>query len=157
MPAVNRGPGAYWFLVSFLTMSILLMLVGQTMAVVDYDLAVQLGLQEAPEEVGAFGVQVNRAFGASDTVVYIPLMLASLIGLWRRKSWSLITTAAVAGISAYWSVTIAFVLVFAPGAPGYTLQPGLEYALFLGAYALFGRWCIAYLAVRGEAVLQVSS
>lgn len=143
----------YRVLVAFLAISILLMLVGQTMAVVDYEVAVRLGLQESLDEVGPFGVQMNRAFGASDTVVYVPLMLASLLGLLRRRRWSLVTTAAVAGISLYWSVTIAFVLLFAPGVPGYSLQPGPEYSVFLGAYALFGVWCIGYLASVGEAVL----
>jgi hypothetical protein len=32
--------------------------------------------------------------GAGDTVVYVPLMLVSLAGLFLRKRWSLLTTAA---------------------------------------------------------------
>jgi len=145
----------YWFLAVFLGVSILLMLLGQTMAVLDYELAVRLGLQESLEEVGPFGVQMNRAFGASDTVVYVPLMLASLLGLLRRRRWSLVTTAAVAGISLYWSMTIVFVLVFARTVPGYSLRPGPEYAVFLGAYVVFGIWCIGYLVTRGDAILGV--
>lgn len=72
---------------------------GQTTAVFDYSLAVRLGLQESPGEVGEFGILVNRAFGASDTLVYIPLMAASLAGLFFRRRWSLAAVAAVAGIS----------------------------------------------------------
>lgn len=41
-----------------------MLLLGQTMAVFDYELAMRLGLQESPEQVGAYGMQVNRAFGA---------------------------------------------------------------------------------------------
>ncbi len=150
MPAELRHTLGYWFLLVFIAISVPLMLVGQTMAVVDYELAVSLGLQEPLEEVGELGVQVNRAFGASDTVVYIPLMLASLFGLWRGKHWSLITCAAVAGISVYWTVTIAFVFAFAPSVPGYTFHPGPEYAVFLGSYGLFGCWCIGYLSIKGD-------
>jgi hypothetical protein len=49
---------------------------GQTLAVFDYPLAANLGLQEDVRLVGEFGVQLNRAFGASDTLVYIPFMIS---------------------------------------------------------------------------------
>lgn len=73
-----RRIGAFWFIVVFLSLSVALLLLGQTMSLFDYDLTVRIGLQERSEEVGAHGVQVNRAFGVGDTVVYIPLILASL-------------------------------------------------------------------------------
>ena len=152
--AGGTRPTACWFIIAFLALSIALLLLGQTMSVFDYDLTVRLGLQESLRQVGAHGVQVNRAFGAGDTVVYIPLMLASLVGLWLRKRWSLLTTAAVAGISAYWSATIGFMLAFLPGTPGYNYQPALEIWLFVGTYMLFGVWCLFYLLFRGEALIQ---
>ena len=144
---------ARWFIIAFLALSILLLLLGQTMAVFDYDLAVRLGLQESPGQVGAYGVQVNRAFGAGDTLVYIPLMLASLAGLWLRKRWAVITTAAVAGISAYWTATVLSMLAFLPGTPGYAYVPGLAIWLFVGGYLVFGAWCLFCLLVRGESLL----
>lgn len=147
-------PMTFWIVVVFLALSIVLMLLGQTMAVFNYDFAVRLGLQESLGQVGEFGVQVNRAFGAGDTIVYIPLMFISLVGLYLKKHWSLVTTAAVAGISAYWAVTVGFMLVFLPGISGYTLVPGLEYWLFIGAYIIFGVWALFYLIVRGDALLR---
>ena len=147
-------PGAYWIFVVFIALSIVLMLVGQTMAVFNYDLTVRLGLQESQEDVGEFGVQVNRAFGAGDTVVYVPLLLASLLGLWLKKRWSLVATAAVCGVSAYWSVTILFVLLFAPGSSGYSYVPGPEIWLFVGAYVVFGFWGFLYLIFRGESLIR---
>lgn len=149
-----RRPPVFWFIFVFLALSIVLLLLGQTMSVLDYDLTVRLGLQESPEQVGAHGVQVNRAFGAGDTVVYIPLMVASLAGLWLRKRWSLLTTAAVAGISAYWTATIGFMLAFLPGTTGYDYVPPPGIWLFVGAYMLFGVWCLVYLLVRGESLLR---
>lgn len=145
---------AYWFIIIFMALSVVLLLLGQTMSVFDYDLTARLGLQESPEQVGAHGVQVNRAFGAGDTVVYIPLLLASLIGLWLRKRWSLLTTAAVAGISAYWAATVGFMLAFLPGTPGYHYAPPLGIWIFVGAYLLFGIWCLFYLLWCGEALLD---
>lgn len=149
-----RRVAAFWFIVVFLSLSIVLLLLGQTMSLVDYDLTVRLGLQEPSKAVGAYGVQVNRAFGAGDSVVYIPLMLASITGLWLRKRWSLLTTAAVAGISVYWTATIGAMLSFLPGTAGYEYVPPLSIWLFVGIYMLFGVWCLFYLFFRGEMLLQ---
>jgi len=153
MPAGKR-PRAFWVICAFLVLSAILLLVGQTTAIFAYDFAVGLGLQESLEEVTGFGVQMNRAFGMGDTVVYIPLIVVSLVGLLRRKRWALLTTASAMGISAYWTVTMASLLVFARAVPGYTLVPGIEYWVFLGAFFAFGVWGIAYLAFKGEELIR---
>lgn len=144
---------AFWAITGFLAISFILLLMGQTMALVNYDFAVQLGLQEDIKEVGSFGVQVNRAFGAGDTLVYIPLIAISIIGLLLRKRWSLLTTAAAMGVSAYWATTILFMLIFLEGAPGYYLEPGVEYWLFMAAFIIFGVWGLFYLMFRGDKLL----
>ncbi len=151
---IARRPIAFWIIVVFISVSIVLMLTGQTMAVFNYDLAVRLGLQEGLGQVGEFGVQVNRAFGAGDTVVYVPLMVVSLAGLFLKKRWSLLTAAAVFAVSAYWSVTASFMLAFLPGVRGYSLVPGPQYWLFIGAYIVFGAWGLLYLIFRGDALLR---
>jgi len=153
MTGAGRSFG-FWVIVVFLAASIMLMLMGQTMAVFDYDLAARLGLQEKPEEMTDFGVQVNRAFGASDTVVYVPLMVASLVGLILRKRWSLLTTAAFCGASAYWSVTVTFLLAFLPGVTGYTNVPGPEIWLFIGTYMVVGVLGLFYLIRQGDELLR---
>jgi len=153
MPRKSR-PVAFWIFVVFLAVSIVLMLMGQAMCVFYYDLTVRLGLQESPEQVGEFGVQVNRAFGVGDTIVYVPLLIASLAGLWLKKRWSLLTTAAVVGISVYWSVTVSFIFLFQAGTPGYSYVPGLEIWFFVGTYTAFGVWGLFYLIMRGEALLR---
>ena len=147
-------PLAFWIFVFFLSLSIVLMLIGQTMSIFNYDFTVRHGLQESSEQVSEFGVQVNRAFGAGDTVVYIPLLIASLVGLWLKKRWALISTAAVAGVSAYWSVTIIFTFLFLPGTPGYNYEPGFEIWLFVITYTVFGLWGFFYLLWRGETLIQ---
>ena len=148
-----KRPVAFWIITGFLTVSMILLLMGQTMALIDYDFAVQLGLQEGIKDVSSYGVQVNRAFGAGDTMVYIPLIALSLIGLMRGKRWSLLTTAAVMGVSAYWATTVVFMLVFLDGAPGYYLEPGIEYWLVMAAYIVFGVWGLLYLVFRGDNLL----
>ncbi len=153
MPTEKR-PIAFWIICVVLTLSAVVFVLGQTTALFAYEFAVRLGLQESVGEVTAFGVEVNRAFGASDTFVYIPLILVSLVGLSLKKRWALITTAAVMGISAYWSLTLTAMLVFLTDVPGYRLVPGPEYWVFLGTYLVFGIWGILYLVFRGDKLLQ---
>jgi len=150
----HKRPFAFWVITAFMSVSLLLLFMGQTMALIDYDFAVQLGLQEDIKDVSNYGVQVNRAFGAGDTIVYIPLMALSIIGLILRKRWSLLTTAAVMGVSAYWATTIVFMLFFLTGTPGYYLEPGLEYWLFMAAFIIFGVCGMLYLVFRGDNLLR---
>ena len=145
---------AFWIFTVFLSLSIVLMIAGQTLSIFNYDLAMDLGLQETPEQVGEHGVQVNRAFGVGDTVVYIPLLIASLIGLLLKKRWALIVTGAVTGVSVYWSVTVSFIMLFLRGNPGYNYLPGFEIWVFVGAYLLFGILGFIYLILRGDRLLQ---
>jgi hypothetical protein len=153
MTDAGRSPG-FWIVVVFLAVSIVLMLVGQTVGVFNYDLAARMGLQEKPEEMTDFGVQVNRAFGAADTVVYVPLMLISLVGLILRKRWSLLVTAAFFGASAYWTATVTFMLLFLPGVAGYSNVPGPEIWLFIGTYMVAGVAGLLYIVWRGEELLR---
>ena len=145
---------SFWVIIVFLIVSMILLLMGQTMAIFNYEFAVKLGLQEDVKEVSTFGVQVNRAFGAGDTFVYIPLMAISLVGLFLKRRWSLVATAAVMGISAYWATTVAFMLIFLQGVPNYNLLPGPEYWLFIGAYIIIGVWGMMYLIFRVDTIIS---
>lgn len=149
-----KRPVAFWVIVIFLAITLVFLLMGQTMAVINYDFAVQLGLQESVNQISEFGVQVNRAFGVGDTLVYMPVMVISLVGLFLRKHWALLTTAAVMGISAYWAITCIFLLIFLKGVPDYYLAPGLEYWLLMGSYVIFGVWGLLYLIFRGDRLIK---
>lgn len=153
MPS-ERRPVMLWFIVAFLAVSVVLMLTGQTLGVFNYELAARMGLQEKPEEMTEFGVQVNRAFGAADTVVYLPMIVISMVGLILRKRWSLLVLAAFFGASAYWTATVSFMLLFLPGVPGYSNAPGPEIWLFIGTYAVAGVAGLLFIVWRGEELLR---
>ena len=153
MPSEKR-PAMFWFIVLFLAVSVVLMLAGQTLGVFNYELAAQMGLQEKPEEMTEFGVQVNRAFGAADTVVYLPLIVISMVGLILEKRWSLLVLAAFFGASAYWTATVSFMLLFLPGVPGYSNVPSPEIWLFIGTYMVAGVVGLLYIVWRGEELLR---
>ncbi len=149
-----KRPAAFWIIVIFHVLSAILLLIGQTTAMFAYDFAVKLGLQESLEEVTAFGVQMNRAFGAGDTFVYIPLILIALFGLFMRKRWALVVNAAVMGISLYWTVTMTALMIFARVVPGYQLRPGSDYWVFIGSFVIFGAWGLLYIVFRGDRLLR---
>jgi hypothetical protein len=133
-------PAGFWLILVVFLISVLLLFIGQTMAVLNYDFAVSIGMQEDVREISEFGVAVNRAFGAGDTLVYIPLILFSIVGLILRKRWTLIVSAAVMGISAYWTATSAVMFWFLEGVPNYSFHPGAEYWSIMMFYFLFGLW-----------------
>ena len=111
-------------------------------------------MQEDIGEFGAFGVQVNRAFGAGDTLVCIPLMIASIMGGWLRKHWALFASVSVMGISAYWSVTAAFAIWFLAGVPNYRFVSGLDYWIFIASFFVFGVCGLWYLLFRGKNLIR---
>jgi hypothetical protein len=149
MQAQNR-PLMFWVIMAYLVFDLFFFLVGQTASLFAYDFTVRIGLQESVQAVGEYGVQVNRSFGLADTVIGIPLMLLSLVGLFKRKRWALATLAAFMGISIYWPIFCTGLFWFLTGVPGYSLAPGIGYGLVLVTHAAIGIWILGYLAFRGE-------
>ena len=153
MPDAKR-PVAYWMITAFLAASTAMMLSGQTLAVFNYDLAVSIGLQESPAQIGEYGVQVNRAFGAGATVIYVPLLVVTFVGLHLRKRWLLAAAGATFGISAYWPATIAWMFAFLPGVSGYAFDPPAVTWLLIGLYLGAAVWGLICVLLRGETLIQ---
>lgn len=124
---------------------LIMLFAGQMMAFINYDWTVSVGLQESVEAIGLMGVEVNKAFGVGDTVIYIPLMIAGLLGVWFRKTWGLITMSGSLAITAYWPVTCMFILLFGQGTPGFTFDKHIEYGILLSLITLYGIWGMFYL------------
>jgi hypothetical protein len=145
---------AFWIICGFLALSTVLMLIAQTTPVFDYELAVRMGFQNGAERISEYGVQVIRAFCVSDTLVFIPLTLVSLLGLLLRKRWALFTTAAVAGISIYWVVAYGFMVAFLSGRSDYHAVLAAPDWVIMGAYVCFGVWGLAHLMFKGDQLLR---
>ena len=144
---------SFWIVAALFSILLAMLVMGQTMAVVNYDFAVRLGLQERAEEVSAIGVQVNRGFGMGDTLVYIPLTAASLVGLILRKRWALLATGATMAMTAYVGWTCIWMFVFLRGAPGFHYTPGVEVWGVLGAYLVLGTWGFFFVLFRGDRLI----
>ncbi|KAL7543467.1 hypothetical protein ACHAXR_013401 [Thalassiosira sp. AJA248-18] len=130
----------YYTIAWLQSLTALVCLVGQTTGIFFYDWAARHGLQEPPEEVGPSIVQVNRAYCTSDTLLYIPMLLSSAYGLFRKKRWSLLFTAASAGISSYWAITCAITFLFLAKSniDGYTHDPSVVVWSVMGFYSVYG-------------------
>ena len=54
--------GGFWFLIGFGVLLNIIYVLGQTMAIVNYDFAVSIGLQEPVNEITEIGVASNKGF-----------------------------------------------------------------------------------------------
>ncbi|MEW6352026.1 MAG: hypothetical protein AB1646_23495 [Thermodesulfobacteriota bacterium] len=150
----SSRPAAFWVIAAFLVFTIAFMLVGQTCALFDYEFTVRLGLQESRDLIGEYGVQVNRAFGLSDTLVYLPALVAALVGLVRRRPWALTALAVAAGVSLYWPVCCAGLVTFPRGVPGFQFVVHPAYWVIFALYVLFALWILWYVITRGEKLVS---
>ena len=145
-----QRPAGFWVLQGVGLLLCVILLAGQTLSLVDYDLTVALGLQEPAGQITDVGVAVNLGFAAADTIVYLPLLAAGLAGLWLGRPWGTVALAAALGITAYWPVAVLFMLFFAEDAPGFTFPYLAAYAAGLVPVAVFGLWGLWYLVRHRE-------
>ncbi|MFC1771598.1 hypothetical protein ACFLZV_06910, partial [Candidatus Margulisiibacteriota bacterium] len=86
---MNKKNISFRILISIAILLVIFFLLGQTMALFNYDLTVKLGLQESVNEVGKIGVAYAKGFGFGDTIIYLPLLIAGIIGLLKNRKWGI--------------------------------------------------------------------
>ena len=144
----------FWFLIAVTSALTFLYLLGQTMAFIYYDFTVMIGLQEPAEEVTEIGVAFNKGFGVGDTVVYLPLLIAGIIGMIRRKQWGLFSMAAALSITIYWPIVCLATLFFAKGSPGFNFSDYTSYSILLLIISLFGMWGLRFVYQNRTALTE---
>ena len=112
----------------------------------DYELGVSMGTQEAAATITAVGVAFWYGFAFADTLFYIPVLVAGLIGVWKRRRWGHVTLAAALGITVYWPVVVLAAAVKARTAPGWNLGDETAYWLVLPVIALWALWGLWWVA-----------
>jgi hypothetical protein len=135
----------FWVLIIPGFLILFMLIFGQMMAVIDYDFAVSIGLQEPTEVFSEYGVAMNKAFGVGDTIIYLPLLVLGLIGLWLKKSWGLFVMLAALAITAYWPVVHIFFVLFAEGLPGFNFTDFTSFITTLIVISVYGIWGMYYL------------
>ena len=146
----NRRPIGFWVLMILGILSSVMFLVGQTMSFINYDFTVSIGLQESKDIVGEMGVAINKGFGVGDTIIYLPLLVIGIVGLWLRKMWGLFAMAGALGVTAYWPMVCIFYLLFAKDSPGFSFTNFTSYTILLTAFTVYGLWGLWYIYKNRE-------
>ncbi len=105
-----------------------------------YDLGVIMGTQEPAENITEVGAAFFYGFAFGDLLLYIPLLLAGLVGHLRRKYWGQICMAAALGITVYWPIVCLASLADARGAPGWHIGSETPFWIVLPLIAAWGLW-----------------
>jgi len=132
-----------------------LLLVGQTYSLVNYDMAVSLGLQESEEEVTKIGIVWAKAFALGDTVAYIPLLIAGIIGLLKRKRWGLYSMLGSLAISVYWPIVNLSAIYVGLDDLALSSAKYTSYSIILPLISIYGMWGMWYL-YKNQEMLKTS-
>jgi len=135
----------FWVIMVIGVLLLAVLLLGQVMSFINYDFTVAIGLQESRDVIGDMGVAMNKGFGVGDTIIYLPLLVAGLIGLWLRKMWGVFAMVSALAITAYWPMVVLFFLLFARDVSGFNFTAYATYTMFLIPITLYGLWGVAYL------------
>ena len=121
------------------------LIVGQSYSLLDYDSAVALGLQESEKEVGKVGIAFAKGFAFGDTILYVPMLLAGIIGLLKRKKWGVYVMSASCALSVYWPLVHLYAIYI--GRDVIVLHPEkyVSFPITLSIIILYGLWGMWYL------------
>jgi hypothetical protein len=148
----EKRTAGFWFLMIPGILILLILIFGQMTAVIDYEFAVSIDMQEPAHVFSDVGVAMNKAFGVSDTIIYLPLLLFGLIGLWLKKSWGLFTMLGALAITAYWPVMHIFFVLYAEGLPGFHFTEFTSFIITLTIITLYALWGMYYLYINQKSL-----
>lgn len=141
---MNRDSG-FWTLQIPGWLLLVYLLYAQAIPAFDYELGVRMGTQESAARITEVGTAFWYGFALGDLLVYIPLLAAGLIGLWKNSSWGRVLMGAALGITVYWPVVSLAAMVKARAAAGWNLGDETAYWIVLSVitiWALWGLWWI---------------
>ena len=140
----NRKIG-YQILITLSILLLLFLLIGQTFSLINYEAAVNIGLQESEEEISKVGIAFAKGFAFGDTIIYIPLLFVGIIGLLKRKKWGLYAMFGSCAISVYWPLVHLYAIYI--GKDVITLLPEkyISFPITLSFIIVYGLWGMWYL------------
>ena len=117
----------------------------QVPAAFDYELGVRMGTQEPVEAITEVGAAFWYGFALADLLVYIPILAAGLLGLWRDCRWGPAVLGAALGITIYWPVVALAAAVDARDAEGWASDETL-YWIVLPIITLWALVALSHIA-----------
>lgn len=152
---VNSKKGiGFKLLIGFSILLIVFLVIGQALSLINYDLALSLGLQESIEEIGNIGIVWAKGFAFGDTILYIPLLIAAIVGLLRGKKWGLYLMFGSLAISIYWPIIHLYVIY--AGRDILDLHPDkyISFPITLSLIILYGLCGMWYLYKNHDKIIK---
>jgi hypothetical protein len=118
---------------------------GQTLALINYDLTVSLGLQESEGEISAAGIAFAKGFAFGDTVFYMPLFVIGIVGLLKRRSWGVFAMFGALAITVYWPAVNLFAVYAGKNTMRLDPEKYLSFSIVLPLIAFYGLWGMWFL------------
>lgn len=139
---------SFWILISIALVLVIMFLAGQTLGIFNYNLAVSIGMQESENEIGKIGIAFAKGFGFADTVIYIPLFLIGIIGLFKNKRWGKYSMFGALAITVYWPLVHLYAIFI--DKISITLHPEkyIYYPMILSFIIIYGLWGMRYLYTK---------
>ena len=150
----NKRTKGFWFLIISGILLIVILLLGQTMSFINYEFTVSLGLQESVDEIGELGVEVNKAFGVGDTIIYVPILFVGLIGLWKREEYGIFMMGGAFAITAYWPIVCLFIILFGNKLPDFNYVDLTSIIIVLISFTIYGIWGLWYIYKNQKLLLK---
>ena len=135
----------FWALILVATVLFVFLIIGQTLSVIDYDLALNLGLQESEEEIGKVGIAFAKGFAFADTIFYVPILVLGILGLLKGKKWGAVLMLAALGITVYWPIVHLYAIYIDTEAITLNQEKYISFPIVLGLIIIYGLWGIYYL------------
>lgn len=139
MTSKRRWP-VFWALQVPGWLLLVYLIYAQGITAFSYDLGVAMGTQEPAEAITEVGAAFWYGFAFGDLLIYIPILIAGLIGHLRRAHWGRIAMAAALGITVYWPIVCLAAMVDARNAAGWNLSGEAPYWVVCTLIAAWGGW-----------------
>ncbi len=136
---------SFWVLIIIASILVVMFLLGQTLGLFNYDLAVSIGTQESVEEIGNVGIAFAKGFGFADTVLYIPLFVIGIIGLLKQKRWGKYSMFGGLAISVYWPLVHLYAIFIDKASITLHAEKYIYYPIILSLIVIYGLWGMKYL------------
>ena len=142
------------FLVAASLLLTILLLIGQTFSLFNYDAAVAMGLQESEAEISNVGIAFAKGFAFGDTLIYIPLLIAGIIGMLKRKRWGYYALFGSLAISVYWPLVHLYAIYVGRDALALLPEKYISFSVILPLIIIYGLWGMWYLYKRRDELVK---
>ncbi len=147
---MTKRSTSFFVLIIIAILLVMFLIVGQTLSVFNYELAVSLGLQESFEEVGGVGVAFAKGFGFGDTVIYLPLLIGGIWGMLRKKKWGRYAMFGSLAISVYWPLVHLYAITVGQNDLNLSQEKMLSFWVILSLIIVYGLWGMRWVYKDGK-------